>query len=239
MEPIYVKSFLLSEADTDCFGSLRPSSLLRFVQEAAGEHCSLLHLSRLELEEKNLFWAILRHRLQISRWPQAGEVIRLETWPMPTTRTAYPRSVIGYDENGRELFRSVSLWVLMDPEKRSLVLPRHSGVEVPGLVRGNELSLPGSLQVGTLSDEGRRRVCFTDLDINGHMNNARYLDWVWDLLPSHFHRAHSPRELTLYYHMEAREGEDLDLHWSLGPEGHLLADITRETGRIFTASIAY
>ncbi len=239
MEPIYRQSFLISEGDADRFGRLLPSSLLRFVQVAAGEHCGLLHLSWQELQEKGLFWAILRHRLQITRWPQKGERILLETWPMPTTRTAYPRSVIAYDAAGQELLRSVSLWVLMDPNTRALVLPKKSGVDVPGILRGNELSLPGALMPGALSDSCCRTVRFTDLDLNGHMNNARYLDWVWDVLPSRFHENNTPRELTLYYHAEAREGETLELKWSLGMEGKLLVDALRENQRIFTASIEY
>ncbi len=239
MEPIYKKIFTVSELDTDRFGLLRPSQLLRYVQTAAGEHCGLLQVSWEELNQKHLFWAIIRHRLQITAWPRQGQTIHLETWPMPTTRTAFPRSVIAYDEAGNELFRTVSLWVLMDPDTRSLVLPKKSDVVVPGILRGNELALPGSMIPATLSDCRSRTVRFTDLDINGHMNNARYLDWVWDLLPSDFHRQHMPREMTLYYHAEAREGDRLDLKWSLSNEGKLLVDAGRDNARIFTASVEY
>ncbi len=239
MEPIYSTEFTVTGLHTDRFDHLKPSAILFFVQEAAGEHCNLLHVSWQELQEKQLFWAVTRHKVQITRLPQKGERIRLETWPMPTTRTAYPRSVIAYDEAGRELFRTVSLWVLMDPEKRSLVLPRNSGVEIQGTLRGTELSIPGGLIPGTLADNRLRQVCFTDLDLNGHMNNARYLDWISDLLPSHFHSVKTPREFTLCYHSEAREGDVLALHWTLSEEGLLRVEAQRQEQRIFSASIEY
>ncbi len=239
MEQIYQKQFTLEALHCDGFGRCRPSMLSYFVQEAAGAHCRRLRLSWEDLQEKGLFWAILRHRLQITRLPQNGETITLETWPMPTTRTAFPRSVIAYDAAGQELFRSLGLWVLMDMDSRAMVLPGKSGVEVPGLLRGTELPAPGSLIPCALENSASRTVSFTDLDVNGHMNNARYLDWIWDLLPGSFHSQHSPREISLCYLAEAREGEQLQLHWTLQPEGSLRADIFREDHRVFAANIVY
>ncbi len=239
MEPIFRKQFTLEAIHTDCHGVLLPSALLYFVQEAAGAHCQVLNVSWEALQQKNLFWAILRHRIQVNRMPREGETITLETWPMPTTRTAYPRSVIAWDAQGSELFRTVGLWVLMDPESRSMVLPRKSGVEVVGILRGTELTAPGSLVPGTLERSHRRRVCFTDLDINGHMNNTRYLDWIWDLLPEIYHQGRNIREMTLWYLAEAREGDCLELKWSLDPDGLLQVDIFREEHRIFAAKLEY
>ncbi len=243
MEAIYRKQFDITGLHTDRFGRLKLSSILFFVQEAAGEHCDLLHVSWDELQERSLFWAIIRHKVQISRLPREGESITLETWPMPTTRTAFPRSVIAYDEQRQELFRTVSLWVLMDPNTRSLVLPKNSGVQIQGVLRGNELSVPGSLIPGKLSDSRLRQVCYSDLDINGHMNNARYMDWICDLLPSSFHGSRTPAEFTLLYHSEAREGDLLELQWALHEDGKLRVDTLRkENGqehRIFSALIEY
>ncbi len=241
MNSIHKKEFLVDRTLVDRFDRLKPSSLLYFVQEAAGEHCQLLQVGRDQLP--GLFWAIIRHRLQITRLPVKDERITVETWPMPTTRTAYPRSVVAYDEQGQELFRSVSLWVLMDPNTRTMVVPGKSGVQVQGILRGTELTAPGALLPGSLSDTAERTVCFTDLDENGHMNNIRYLDWICDLLPSRFHFQHLPREIVLSYFSEAREGERLQLGWQLDSQGSLKADALRreEQGqhRVFSVNILY
>ena len=114
MEPIYKQEFHITDAAVDCFGRLKPSMLLFYVQEVAGIHATSLGAGYDALMAKNLFWAILRTKVQISRLPHSGETIRVETWPMPTSRVAYPRSVVAYDEQGQEVFRSISLWCLMD-----------------------------------------------------------------------------------------------------------------------------
>ena len=195
------------------------------------------------LEKKRLFWAVTRHRVHITRMPHRDETIRLETWPMPTTRVAYPRSMVAYDAAGNELFRSVSLWVLMDLDKRSMILPGKSGISVDGTLTGTELSVPMGLVAKPLSTVRERTVCYTDLDRNGHMNNTRYLDWIDDLLPSAYHRDHTVREFIVCYLNEATEGQDLKLSWDFLEDGTLHVDAHRKDEtkdeRIFAAKILF
>ncbi len=246
MEPIYKQTYAIAPIHADCFGRTKVSSLLHFAQEAAGEHCYQLSVDWDTLSRQNLFWAVIRTKMQILRQPSVGEKILVETWPMPTTRSAFPRSTVGYDEKGNEVFRSISLWVLMDTQTRSMILPGKSGIDLAGTLRGTELASPGSLHPLEAENHLLRKVCFTDLDRNGHMNNTRYMDWVDDLLPAQFHAAHSPRELTLCYLSEAREGDELDLHWLLDGDHCLHIDARQqETNvpgkqtRIFSAQVIF
>lgn len=244
MEPIYSQDFYISDAAVDRFGRLKPSMLLLYVQEVSGIHGAALGADYDTLAAKNLFWAILRTKVQVTRMPRRNETIRLETWPLPTTRVAYPRSVVAYDGKGHEIFRAISLWVLMDTRTRAMVLPGKSGLIVSGTLRGNELSAPGSILPKIYTNTTSRTVRFTDLDRNGHMNNTRYFDWMCDLLPSSFHAEHTIRELTICYLAEAREGQTLDMNWEIGDDGvfHVESHRREDDGtdhRVFAANIAF
>ena len=246
MEPIYRQNIEIRDIHLDCFGRVKPSVLLYFAQEVSGRHAALLGTDWETLAEKKLFWAIIRHHIQVERLPEAGEVITMETWPMPTTRVAYPRATVAYDAQGNVLFRTAAVWVLMNTETRAMVLPGRSGVEVAGTLRGTELATPGSISPAKLKNQGRRTVGYTELDRNGHMNNTRYLDWVDDLLPSRFHKDHPVREFTVCYLSEAREGQQLDLSWELsdGPclqvEAHRQnADASGKQERVFAVQIQF
>ena len=244
MEPIYKQEFHINDACVDCYGRLKPSMLLYFIQEVSGVHGASMGADYDTLAQQNLFWAILRSKVQITRLPKRGETIRLETWPMPTTRVAYPRSVVAYDWNGRELFRAISLWVMMDATTRAMVIPSKSGFIFEGTLTGSELAVPGSIVPRAMKNSMRRTVRFTDLDRNGHMNNTRYFDWMCDLLPSSFHRDHPMKELTICYLSEAREGQTLDMHWDIGEdstfqvEAHRLEEDGAEQ-RVFAAKVLY
>lgn len=245
MEPIYQQDFQITDNTVDRYGRLKPSTLLYFVQELSGQHCTSLSMDYNTLAQKRMFWAVTRHRVQITRLPRRGETIHMETWPMPTTRVAYPRSVVAYDAEGNECFRSISLWVLMDLDTRNMILPGKSGVIVPGTLRGTELASPTGLVSKELCSHRHRSVCFTDLDRNGHMNNTRYLDWIADLLPSGFHEGHSFREFTVCYLSEAREGQELTLNWDFLEDGCMQVDAHRQSPeqgkqeRVFAAKILF
>ena len=145
MEPIYTQNFTIEDVHVDRFGKLKPSMILYIAQEMSGRHSELMNVGFDTLYSRNLFWAVNRHRVQVTRLPEKGETIRVETWPLPATHAAFPRSVIAYDSQGSELFRCMSLWVLMDVNTRRMITPGKSGIMVVGTHRGRELPAPTGL----------------------------------------------------------------------------------------------
>lgn len=223
---VYTKTFALPE-------DLTPGGVLTLLQAAAGDHSNLLGVGWDALQEKGLFWAVLRHRLEYARLPKKGETVTVKTWPMETTRSAYPRATEGYDEGGNLLFRGVSLWVLMDKGSRAMVLPKRSGVTVEGENRGCEAPMPGSLSPMDLENPQTRMVTGLDLDENGHMNNCRYLDWAAELLPGEC----VPPEgavWTICYLSEALDGEEITLGWAREEDGSIRIEGVRQ-GELMSA----
>lgn len=224
MDYIYRETFKIAGNAVDRFNRLRPSSLLDMMQQVATNQCALLKLDWDTMASKGLFWAVTRQQVQILRPVSGGTTITVETWPGVTSRVAYPRSTVGYDEQGNELFRAISLWVLMSIDDRKMVLPGKSGLDFSGIDRGCELAVPGSLAPAKLAGSAKRQVVYSDLDVNGHMSNTRYLDWMMDLLPSVFHAGHTLSEFTVSYLSEGREGEQMDLSYELYPDGVFRVD---------------
>lgn len=246
MEMIYRQKYSISAIHTDCYGRAKPSVLLYLAQEVAGEHCMLLGTDWDTLQKQNLFWALIRTNVQIKKLPRLGQTMTVETWPMPQTRTAYPRCTVAYDERGDECFRCISLWVLMDTQSRAMVLPGKANVQVPGILRGTEPESPRALPVFQGENSHHRTVSFAELDRNLHMNNTKYLDWVMDLYDSRFHAGHEVEAITLCYLCEAREADTLALSYGMDETGLLTVDGRREKTdvsesqtRVFAAKVKF
>ena len=243
MESVYTQTYEIKDNMVDCQGCLKPSQILFIAQDMGGRHCRELTLSYDDMASRGLFWAVSRHRVQITRLPKSGETLRVETWAMPTTAAAYPRSVVAYDEAGKECFRSITLWVIMTLDTRKMISPSKSGIQVAGVVRGLELASPRGLVPRDMLNSSPRRVCYTDIDRNGHMNNTRYMEWVDDLFPSDFHRSHTLKELLVCYLSESREGQTLDLRYDMEDDGCLRVDAYRkeenEDHRVFSARMLF
>ena len=244
MSSVYTTRYFVSTLHSDCFGQCKPSALLRFAQDAAGEHCVLLGTDWNSMAKHRYFWAVGRQRMEITRLPKDGETVTVKTWPMPTTRVAYPRATEGFDEAGNSLFKIISLWVIMDMDTRAMVLPGNSGIVVPGTSFGTELKVPGSISAFEGSKDIHRTVTYSDLDLNGHMNNTRYLDWICDLLPAAFHKDHPMKAVSICYISEALEGQTLRLSHSEGEvfkvDGSLSqTDASAGHTRIFSAQVEF
>lgn len=246
MEPLYRTQFTVHSTDCDPCNRMKPSTILSIMQEVAGAHCAGTHLDWGALAERGYFFAITRQHIQITRLPRHRETITVETWPAPATRVAFPRNTICYDAQGNELFRAMSLWVLMDMNTRAMVVPGKSGIVIPSLVRGGELAVPGSLAPKMFSASMDRQVRYSELDRNGHMNNCRYMDWVMDLLPSNFHRERPVCDFTICYLTEAWEGENVELHYELSGEGQFQVEACRrdpedpdKSHRVFAARVSF
>ena len=227
----------IKETDLNEAGALKPSSILYYAQEAAGAHAVELGTGWEELQKKHLFWAVIRTRVEIFDKPTGNEVT-LKTWPMPTSRTAYPRCVEGYDGD-KLLFKVLSLWVLMDTETRAMVLPGKSGVPVMGTTVGTEPAMPRSLPVTESEQVIHKTVEKIHLDRNGHMNNTRYMDWVMDLLSAE----KTVKGFELCYLNEGRLGECMELGYTLDEDTltvnihRIRTDVTDKKDRIFAAVV--
>lgn len=236
----YEKIFQIAQTDKDQHGQLKPAAMLYYAQEVAGFHATELGAGWDALQEKGLFWAVIRTRAEVYAQPKKDQII-VKTWPMPTTRTAYPRCVMGYDEDGTLLFKVLSLWVLMDVQTRAMVLPGKSGVGVSGVTMGNEPESPRALPSKALEHSQKRTVGTQQLDQNGHMNNTRYMDWVIDLCDGQ----RTVKSFDLCYFNEGRLGDEMKLGYSLS-EDDLTVDIHREKTnvpgekeRIFAAFVTF
>ena len=244
MSSVYTTTYCVTTLHADCFGRCKPSSLLRFAQDAACEHCAQLGTDWDSMAKRRYFWAVIRQRIEITRLPMEGEAITLKTWPMPTTRVAYPRATEGFDAQGNSLFKVISLWVIMDMDSRAMILPGKTGVDVAGISFGTELKAPAGLPAAEGTQELLRSVNYSDLDVNGHMNNTRYLDWLCDLKCASFHKSHPLKAVNICYMSEALEGQTIRLSWDgdtlFRVDGVLpQTDVAAGHTRIFSAQLEF
>ena len=246
MDLIYKKEFTVQHIHLDGLGRIKPSAMLHFIMRTVSAQCTQLGVSWDDIRPLGLIWVVGRSRLQVLRAPRLNEKLIVETWPMPATRSAYPRAALVKNDKGEELYRCTTLWALMNKETRRLVLPANGGISVPSLVVGNELPVPGSFAAQPLGEMDQRKVCFSELDLNGHMNNTKYLDWVADLLPSSFHADHIFRDVTICYLSEAREGQTVQMSLNHLQDGTLQVDgfrsetdVDDKRNRVFSVKVEF
>ena len=236
MSELYSKTFTLRDADVDLYRRLRPSVLLTLFQEAAIAHTEQLGMGREMTLDRGLLWIVTMQHLRIHRLPVYDEAVTLTTWPGKTMHVFFPRYYRLTAADGSLLAEGSALWTLMGSETRSVVFPDDHQVRITGVTTGWELPLPRPPKQLPCTGAAEFTVPYSYVDLNGHMNNVRYLDLAEDVLPPELHQ----RRLTgldIEYSGEARLGDVLQLRW--GSEGGSWFLAGESGRRIFRLRLEY
>lgn len=158
------------------------------------------------LEDYNLVWIITEYDIEVVRLPRFAEEITIETEALSYNRLFCYRRFTIYDESGQELIHMMATFVLMDRDSRKvhavepeIVAPYQSDFDKK-LIRGPKYD---SLNEPISKDY---HVRFYDLDMNGHVNNSKYLDWIFEVMGADFLTHYIPKKINLKYVKEVRPG---------------------------------
>ena len=204
MQKTYSETFRIASYQTDLTARIRPSAILEIMQEMAGAHAEMLGVGRKLLDPMHLAWVLTRVEVQMERMPVSGETITVETFPMPNRRVFFPRYFIFRDAQGRQIGCAGSMWVVLDVTSRKMA----SGAEITALMPDNRdltapMGMPATVEeVGGESVESLRVPVYSDLDVNGHVNNTRYLDWCCNALGVETMKQHAMCRFAVNFNQE-------------------------------------
>lgn len=212
------QNLTLNAAYCDLSGRLSVSMLFLLMQELAGADSTRLGFGKTFVDQEGIFWALSRVKAESTRIPRIGESITLRTWHGDPMRYVFPRHFLVTDASGEELMHVSTAWMLVDLSTRQLVMPSARGYGMPPQPEGlPQYKLPGRVPAMEQAQADVRTPKYSDFDVNGHMNNARYPVWMLDLFPPSHFLGHFLREIHINYINEIREGEQVAL-W-LGQDG--------------------
>ncbi len=205
---IYQEKLTTRWHDTDATLAVRPSQALVYMQEMAFAHLNSVgrNLDRMRYDE-GLAFILTRLTLRFYRPLAPCESITAQTWVCEGKGLNFPRCFRLIKADGGVAAEAVSSWVLIDLATR---LPVRAKDFEYGFSPEEPLdfSTPRRFAVpDEMIEVGSRRIGYSDIDYNGHMNNTRYPDMVCDYLPD----GTVPRIRTMHleFAKEARYGVTL------------------------------
>ncbi len=205
----YAQTFQIASYQTDVTARIRPGAILELMQEVAGAHAERLGVGRSHLLPQGLAWVLTRIEVQMSRYSLSGETITVETFPMPNRRVFFPRYFIFRDGQGQQIGCAGSFWVVLDIATRKMA----NAAEIAPLLPDNRdltapMGMPATVEdVSAEPIEALHQPVYTDLDMNGHVNNTRYLDWCCNALGIETMQTHTLAHFAVNYHHEILPGQ--------------------------------
>ena len=112
------------------------------------------------------------------------------------------------DENGDEIASVYSLWTLIDLEKRRITKPDKAGIIMPE-IKSYDYTIEEYHEIIKelpLDYVMERQVLYSDVDVNQHMNNSRYIEWAFDAVGIRIFEQHYFKEVSILYKQEMAPG---------------------------------
>lgn len=158
-----------------------------YLQETAGIHAEKLGVGIEYLQQIKQTWVLAKMSLAIKRHPMHGEEVTVKTWPSGFHKLFAVRQFEITDTHNAPIAQASSFWILLDTDRgRPLRLPDALPIELPdnhGLP--TFLPPPDKMPRFPATDPLTTLVTEHMIDINQHLNNARYVAMINDWLARH------------------------------------------------------
>lgn len=212
--PEYSKEFEVDISHVDFTGRLKLSSLFQFFQDTATLHAESLGLGMEEMHKTyNALWVLVRMRVHIEKYPIWGDRVTVETWPEKPRKFEFYRNFVAKNNKGDIFAKAVSTWVVIDMDTRKLKIlePLPSAYPLSNRQRPIDCKL-GRLQPnGPLEMVYKRLIGYSDIDVNEHLNNSKYIDYIMDCFSLEYHKKCIIESIEINYKSEAFAGDNIIL----------------------------
>lgn len=224
MEPnYYVENITVMNADGDFSGRMKPSAFLRYMEQAAMDHARAFGMDDKFFREHGVSLLVGKQALKFERVPFRGEKLTLTTRAECCRRGSIKRITTVTDADGVQIATADCRWIMVSLAEGHIL--RQPPWTVEGFWNDSvEEELPLRLHKCKegLIRAGEWTAHYSLCDLNGHINNAFYLDIACDALPLDVVRKGPVTFSSINYHREVPLGEKMEVFYSPSEQGWYL-----------------
>lgn len=211
---IYETTTRVNTYECDFNRRWKPAAFFQHLTEAAGIHAERLGCGFDVMYAQNLFWVHSRMKIRFYSFPTAGDRVTIRTWPKTIQQKLfYVRDYEMLDDQGERIAVASSAWLVINATTRRMVPPQSLSLNLPTVADRAGLDEP--LEKIGLTETGeerlRLRAGYSAVDMLGHVNNSRYVEWICDSFPMDAYQNRTLDWLQINYDHEIRPAEEVAL----------------------------
>lgn len=230
MKPIHSQIYTVRNYELGPHQAAHVRTLMYYLGEAADSHFQSLGFSIHDLLKKGLLWVLVGYRLEITRYPMAGETVTVNTWYPGRQERFYLRDFEVLAADGEAVAAATTSWALIDAATRRPVEREEGLPEIQVLdKRAVESGIQHLPPVDSPDSSNAFTVGAGCLDMYRHVNHVFYIQWALDSVLPGIERGALPWSIEAVFKAEALAGDRLTVSLQPGKgEGTWLHSIVRE-----------
>lgn len=221
----YLKKVTLKYSDIGIANKLNLKSLIKYLQDAAGEHSDLAGYGISNIEKTHLAWLVLNWKVKMISHPHYNEEITIKTWARSLEKVYSYRDFEILDSNNNLVAIASSKWLLVDSNTKKIKHITEDIVNSYGL--NNKAVFNVNLDEKPKVPENNSlnftyKVQRRDIDTNHHVNNLFYIDFALETIPENIYLSNEFNNIEIFYKKEIKYGEIINCYYSFEDNKHIV-----------------
>ncbi|MHB9031671.1 MAG: acyl-[acyl-carrier-protein] thioesterase [Anaerolineae bacterium] len=221
VENVHTEQIRVNPFECDFNRRWKPAAFFQHLTETAHHHANELGVGFDALNSRGLSWVHARMKIVFYGYPGYDDAVTIRTWPRTIQqRLFFMRDFEVLDAAGARLAAATSAWLVFDTATRRLVAP--NTVEFNFALDDSHLAVDPTLErivlPEILEERLRVRAGYSVLDILGHVNNSRYIEWLCDALPLELYSRQTLDWMQVNYDHEVLPGQEVAVMASPGAD---------------------
>lgn len=200
------------------------------VEELATANAEAFGYGRETVAALGGFWVISKIRFSLLGYPESGEELIAETWPLPPSKIKVERQYRIKNEGGEVLANGTSEWCVLSSESRRPI--RLEGDAFSG-GRQYITEYSGAGEFARVRPEisekdfcYEREITAEDIDLNNHTNNKKYTEMVLECFSDEYLSSNPISVYELHFLKETVLGEKIRIYKTETEQGVLVTGIS-------------
>lgn len=209
VKPIF-ESFKVRSNEVYVDGKASMPAICNYLQEIAGDSAKQLGFSIEQLLSKNVTWVLTRIKVEMDLYPIWREHIEVETWPSGYDKMVATRDFRIWNAKKQVIGKASSIWMLIDLSSRRPVMVEPFLSEFARENEDRALIIKREERLKELDQVANTKffnVRYGDLDLNNHVNNVHFVEWVLESVQSEFRDNSILKSIDIQFKAECFYGD--------------------------------
>ncbi len=226
--------------DVDFNNKIKISSVSNLLQDVASVHADQLGLGFKDLNKLDLGWVLSWVKLNIERYPAFGDSVNIKTWPRCKFKLYSMRDYTIRNETGDVLISATSAWLPINTRTKRITdtknLP-NTIIYDPDMIAVNDF--PDKIIAGNTREILlHKKFRYTDIDVNQHVNNTRYIEMILDCYTTEHYKTNQIKNFEISFSSESFFDDEIEISRSSTDGFHVIQGInTKSLKQVFISKL--
>ncbi len=245
MQATWEEVFKVHAYDVDFKDRLKVSSVFNYLQDIASAHAADLHCGWEDLQKLEMFWVLSWIKVEFNLFPHFEDKIKIKTWSKGKYKLYALRDFLLYDEHENIFCKASSAWLLLNSKSKRITDINNLHIEFPYQPENHALEdLPEKIKYENKRESVfEKTASYTDIDLNLHVNNEKYVEYMMNCYPLEFHNKNLLKSITLSFNSEMKYEDVIEICVNKIPGDinlHYVEGANKNTGKqAFQASMKW